>query len=236
MSRSRLSLGATLGATLGALLALAAGACDDVAPPEPGAAAPGAAAPAPSTARVAPPAGGIAPVANMPPGTACPPFSFLNAINYAVNPSFELGVPFRTWPPGPVPAPAAATGWFMHSSNGGVTPITTELVPTTAPGPAGLRMLAVRAGGNEGGVYQVLNTPARVMFSAWVRVTAGKVVIGTHAMVNQGPYAWSTKLGEWEQLRVCTDGANPPGWFFIYNQDPRGGAFAVDRVEIRAIP
>ena len=97
-------------------------------------------------------------------------------------------------------------------------------------------MIAVRAGGNEGGIYQTVATPAKVMFSAWVFVNKGHVVIGTHAMVNQGPYSWSTKIGEWEQLRVCTDGSYPPGWFFIYNQDPTGGSFYVDKVEIRAIP
>ena len=104
------------------------------------------------------------------------------------------------------------------------------------PGPGGGRMLAVRAGGNEGGVYQLLNTPAKVMFSVWVWVNRGKVVIGSHAMVNQSPYAWSTKTNEWEQLRICTNGANPTGMFFVYNQDPTGGSFYVDRVEIRQIP
>jgi hypothetical protein len=48
--------------------------------------------------------------------------------------------------------------------------------------------------------------------------------------------AWSTKNGEWEQLRVCTDGTVRPDWFVIYNQDPRGGEFYVDRVEVRALP
>ena len=200
--------------------ALALGACDRAAPPEP------AASPRePQEARLSSVAdrsaaglaprpgasGGGAPIANMPPGTACPPYFFLNNVNYAVNPSFEVGPGFASWPPGPMSS--AATGWVMHTSNGGA-PITTQLVPTTAPAPAGGRMIAVRAGSNEGGIYQNVATPAKVMFSAWVFVNRGHVVIGTHAMVNQGPYAWSTKVGEWEQLRVCTDGSFPPGWFF----------------------
>ena len=226
---------------------LAVGACDRATPPEPHAAAPAprlssvsSVADRPAADRSASnvdarlaPSGDGALIANMPPGTACPPYFFLNATNYAVNPSFEVGPGYAAWPPGPMSS--AATGWIMHTSNGGA-PITTMLVATTAPAPAGGRMIAVRAGGNEGGIYQNVATPAKVMFSAWVFVNRGKVVIGTHAMVNQGPYAWSTKIGEWEQLRVCTDGSYPPGWFFVYNQDPAGGSFYVDKVEIRAIP
>ena len=224
--------------------ALTLGACDRAAAPEPQAAResqpsrPSFAPAAPSASLAARPGaggGGVAPVANMPPGTACPPYFFLNNINYSVNPSFEVGPGFASWPPGPTPTPSAATGWYMHSSNDSAT-VMTQLVPTNVPGPGGSRMLLVRAGSNEGGVYQILNTPAKVMFSAWVKVNVGKVVIGTHAMVNQGPYSWSTKIGEWEQLRVCTNGSFPPGWFFIYNQAVGGGSFYIDRVEIRAIP
>lgn len=218
---------------------LAAAACDRATPPEPADARrePRLSSVADrSAAGLAPrpgaPGGGVQ-VANMPPGTACPPYFFVNNVNYAVNPSFEVGPGYAAWPPGPMSS--AATGWFMHTSNGGA-PIVTQLVPTTAPPPAGGRMIAVRAGGNEGGIYQNVVTPAKVMFSAWVFVNRGHVVIGTHALVSQGPYAWSTKVGEWEQLRVCTDGSFPPGWFFIYNQDPTGGSFHVDKVEIRAIP
>jgi hypothetical protein len=233
-------------ATRWLLAALTLGACDRAAPPEPVAAAPesGAsrapaaglasadAASAPLMGRPGVGGGGVAPVAYMPPGTACPPYYFLNNVNYSANPSFETGVSTMSGPPNTA---SAATGWKMHTSNSGA-PITTARVATTAPGPSGSRMMAVFAGGNEGGIYQNVRTPAKVMFSAWVWVNTGKVVIGTHAMVDQGPYAWSTKTHEWEQLRVCTDGSYPPGWFFIYNQNPTGGSFYVDRVEIRAIP
>ena len=49
---------------------------------------------------------------------------------------------------------------------------------------------------------------------------------------NQGPGAWSTKIGEWEQLRVCTNGSLSDR-FVIYNQTPSGGEFYIDRVEVR---
>jgi hypothetical protein len=74
------------------------------------------------------------------------------------------------------------------------------------------------------------------MFSAWVKVISGQVVIGANGMVNQTPYSWSTKHGEWEQLRVCTDGSYPTGYFFIVNEAASGGLFYVDRVEIKEIP
>ena len=166
---------------------------------------------------------------------SCPPYSFVTQVNHAANPSFEVGPGHATWPPGASPIPSAATGWHMHTRDAGA-PITTDRVATTAPGPAGQRMLAVRATSTEAGVYQVRNTPAKVMFSVWVRVAAGRVVIGANAMVGMTPYSWSTKLNEWEQLRVCTDGTNPTGYFYVYNQDPRGGTFYVDRAEIREIP
>jgi hypothetical protein len=166
----------------------------------------------------------------------CPPIGFVNGVNLAVNPSFEVGPGFAAWPPGPVPPPSAAVGWFMHTSNNNAL-VTSSLVPTTVPGPGGARMLFFRAGGNEGGIYQTIaNSPARVMFSVWVKVMLGQVVIGAHNMLGMTPYSWSTKLNEWEQLRVCTNGTNPTGYFFIANETATGGAFYVDRVEIKAIP
>ena len=52
----------------------------------------------------------------------------------------------------------------------------------------------------------------------------------------QGPSSWNTKVGEWEQLRVCTDSTVPTGMFIIWNEDPSGGEFFVDRVEIKETP
>ncbi len=171
--------------------------------------------------------------------TACPPRDFASTVNLARNPSFELvgpnGSP-TTWLPGnPIPPPSAARFWLMHTNNSGA-PVTSQLIPTTAPGPSGSRMLRFRAAGNEGGIVQELPTaPAKLMFSAWVFVRRGQVALQPNGG-SQGPVAWSTKRNQWEQLRVCTDGTVPTGFFTIYNQDPAGGEFFVDRVEIRETP
>lgn len=171
--------------------------------------------------------------------TACPPFSFIGATNLAKNPSFEIvgpkGSP-TSWHSGdPIPPPSAARFWLMHTNDAGAT-VASKLRPSTVPGPGGARMLHFRAGGNEGGIVQQLSTaPAKLMFSAWVYVRRGRVVLAANSGT-QGPAAWSTKHDEWEQLRVCTDGTVSTGFFSIYNQNPAGGDFFVDRVEIRETP
>jgi hypothetical protein len=160
--------------------------------------------------------------------------------NLAQNASFEIVGPNGSptdWQNGdPVPPPSAAVGWFMHSSNNSA-PISSQLVPSTAPGPKGLRMLKFTAGGNEGGVYQLVNLPPNkaYMFSVWVLVRRGRVAIQSNAMTG-GPVAWSTKRGEWEQLRVCTNSLFSTNMLVVYNQDPKGGEFYVDRAELREIP
>ena len=172
----------------------------------------------------------------------CPPLAFVNNINLAVNPSFEAGGPPVSWPPGPAPVLSAATGWFMHTDNFGA-PISSARVQTNVPGPGGSKMLHYVSGGIEGGVYQQLaNSPAKVMFSAWVRVVKGQVLLAPNGGVT-GPYAWSEKKatralpnGEWEQLRVCTDGSVPTGFFIIWNEAAGGSDFYVDRVEVRELP
>lgn len=170
---------------------------------------------------------------------ACPPYGFLNATNYATNPSFETlgpnGSPV-SWQNGqPLPALSAAASWTMHSNNAGAL-ITTALEPTNVPQNGGARMLHVTSGGNEGGVFQRLfNAPVKMMFSVWVKVRRGHVAIQAQGG-NTGPVSWSTKVGEWEQLRICTDGTVPVDMLVIYNQDPAGGDFWVDRAEARAIP
>ena len=94
-----------------------------------------------------------------PSASQCPGYS-ISATNLAVNPGFEL--PARPvavgdatcWQNGdPLPAPAAAAGWSMHTSNDGAR-VCSRLVDSTTPGPNGRRMLAFRAGGNEGGIYR----------------------------------------------------------------------------------
>ena len=97
-------------------------------------------------------------------------------------------------------------------------------------------MLHITSGSNEGGVFQrLLNAPVKMMFSVWVKVRRGHVAIQAQGG-NTGPVSWSTKTGEWEQLRICTDGTVPVDMLVIYNQDPAGGDFWVDRAEARAIP
>jgi hypothetical protein len=168
--------------------------------------------------------------------TVCPPIGFVNNINLATNPSFETcGAP-RKWKIGdPVPAPSAASGWYMHSDNNGA-PVMSECVTTHAPGPNGAKMLHYVAGGGEGGIYQIVaSAPAKLMMSAWVFVRRGHVAMQAQGG-NTGPTTWSTKLGEWEELRLCSDGTVPTGMWVIYNEDPAGGEFYVDRVEVRQTP
>lgn len=172
--------------------------------------------------------------------TNCPPFSFTSNLNLARNPSFELVGPKGSptiWLPGnPIPPPSAARDWLMHTNDPPGAPVASQLLSTTVPGPGGSRMLRFRAGGNEGGLLQQLpSAPAKLMFSAWVYVRRGRVQLAASAGADV-PTAWSTKRNQWEQLRVCTDGTIPTGFFSIYNQDPQGGEFFVDRVEIRQTP
>jgi hypothetical protein len=177
--------------------------------------------------------------AQSPAASSCPTYFFLSG-ELASNPSLETvgpAGPVTCWSNGdPTPAPSAAADWFMHSSNSGAT-VCSRLIPTTVPGPGGSRMIHFRAGGNEGGIYQYVDLPADkdYMFSVWVFVRRGHVAIQSNAMVG-GPVAWSTKIGEWEQLRVCTNSLSTTNMLVIYNQDPSGGDFFVDRIELREIP
>ncbi len=124
----------------------------------------------------------------------------------------------------------------MHTNGPPGAPVGSRLISTTVPGPGGSRMLRFRAGGNEGGIVQLIPlAPAKLMFSAWVFVRQGRVSLSATADA-AGSVAFSTKLNQWEQLRVCTDGSVPTGTFSIFNQNPAGGEFFVDRVEIRQTP
>lgn len=168
----------------------------------------------------------------------CPPIGFVTG-NTAVNANFEnaqAGVPVGTttcWTPRDGSTDSAAANWTMHSSNGGAK-VCSTLVPSNAPGGKGGLMLKFSAGGNEGGVFQAVpNTAGKTyMFSAWVKVSKGQVAMQSSAG-NTGPASWSTKKGEWEELRVCTDSSGATDTLVIYNQDPAGGLFYVDRVELR---
>lgn len=176
-----------------------------------------------------------------PAASACPPNAFLSG-NLAVNPAFEQPAPgiaageLACWQGGQaLPARSAAAGWLMHTDNAG-TRVCSRLVSGSAPGPGGARMLAFQAGAAEGGVYQshALDPAKAYMFSVWVQVRSGQVAIQSRNMIG-GPVAWTTKVGEWEQLRVCTNSLANTDALVIYNQAPGGGTFLVDRVELREI-
>jgi hypothetical protein len=182
-------------------------------------------------------------------GAFCPPFSFVNATNLALNPSFETvganGNPSTCPAPCTTTPESAAANWTMHSDNFG-SAITTRLEPLSVLDPnrvpfgtdpsAGRRMLHVIAGGNEGGVIQrVRRSPAKMMFQVWVYVLKGHVAIQPHGGAGS-TVAWSAKKNQWEELRVCTDGTVPTNALLILNQDPAGGNFFIDRAEARAIP
>lgn len=174
-----------------------------------------------------------------PAASACPDGAFLSG-NLALNANFETGIAGPAanaavcWQLGdPVPALSAAADWQMHTDNVG-SRVCTRLVPGSAPGPGGSRMLHFQAGGAEGGIFQAhaLDPAKAYMFSVWVRVLSGQVVIQSRGMTG-GPVAWSTKIGEWEQLRVCTNSLANTDALVVFNQAPAGGSFLVDRVELR---
>lgn len=177
-----------------------------------------------------------------PAASSCPDYFFLSG-NLALNPNFETpapGVPIgsaKCWQNGdPSPVSSAAANWQMHSSNAGA-PVCSTLVSGSAPGPGGSYLLAFRAGSNEGGIYQsqVLDPKKAYMFSVWVMVRSGQVAIQSRGMTG-GPVAWTSKIGEWEQLRVCTNSLANTDMLVVFNQAANGGLFYVDRAELREIP
>jgi len=176
--------------------------------------------------------------ATSPASIYCPPIGFVTG-NTAVNANFEnaqAGVPVGSttcWTPRSGSTDSAAAHWTMHSSNDG-DKVCSTLVPSNAPYAKGSLMLKFQAGGNEGGIFQpVPDTAGKTyMFSAWVKVAKGQVALQSSAG-NTGPVSWSTRHGEWEELRVCTDSSGATDALVIYNQDPDGGLFYVDRVELR---
>ena len=177
--------------------------------------------------------------AQSPAASACPDQA-ISPDNLAANPSFELpavGVPlgeFACWQSGDaVPAQSAAAGWQMHTDNAGAR-VCSRLMPGGAPGPSGRRMLAFQATSTEGGLYQAqaLDPSKAYMFSVWVLVRSGQVVIQSRGFIG-GPVAWTSKTGEWEQLRVCTNSLANTDALVVFNQAAGGGTFLVDRVELR---
>lgn len=159
--------------------------------------------------------------------------------NVAINPDFETVGPCGTstyWQlgNGNCGVNSAAANWTIHSSNSS-TLVATYQVQTSLPIGGLTKMLRIIARGNESGVYQSL--PAgltAVMVSVWVKVKTGHVVLQANGGVT-GPNAWNAKTNEWEELRICTNGLVPVDTIVIYNEDPAGGDFQIDRVEARAI-
>ena len=176
--------------------------------------------------------------ATSPASIYCPAGEFLSG-NVAVNPGLETPHPLvplgqtTCWTPTSGGIHAAAEGWTMHSSNSGAQ-VCSTLLASNAPGNQGGRMLRFKAGSNEGGITQPVPGAAgkTYMFSAWVKVSRGRVALQPNGG-GAGPVSWSSKIGEWEQLRVCTDATGVTDSLVIYNQAAEGGLFFVDRVELR---
>src|SRR4051794_5228643 len=182
-------------------------------------------------------------------GLICPPVKFaFPSLNRAHNPSFEsAGINGSTTN---CPKPCTALGesaaalWAIHTDSL-KSALQTQLVPTTVPFGTdplrGTQMLHIVAGGNEGGVRQVLSLPPvnrRLMFSARIFVVRGQVQIQA-SDGSSGPDSLSSKTRQWEELRVCTDGSVPIDTLVIYNQNPArlgGGEFYINRAEARMIP
>lgn len=182
-----------------------------------------------------------------PAASSCPDYFYPNGsppINLAVNPSFETAQPGvvvgqpKCWQSGdPIAPTSAAAGWKMHSSNQSAT-VCSRLVPSDPHiGPTGKLMLAFKAGGNEGGIYQEhrLDPAKAYMFSVWVKVLSGQVAIQSRSYIG-GPVSSSSKIGEWEQLRVCTNSLANTDNLIVYNQAAAGGVFLADRAELVEIP
>lgn len=178
-----------------------------------------------------------------PANVSCPDYFFLSG-NTALNADFETPAAGTAvgdqvcWVQGdPSPVSAAAAGWLMHSSNSGAK-VCSKIVPSNAPGRAPhSKMLRFHADGNEGGIYQFTGAlPGHAyMFSAWVKVMKGQVALQPNGGA-AGPVSWSSKIGEWEQLRACTNSTGIAEAMVIYNQDPNGGLFFIDRIEFRELP
>jgi hypothetical protein len=182
---------------------------------------------------------GMAKVLPAPPAP-CPaphfnPFTTTNLLkNFSFNSVGPMGTTTTHSGALPVPFPSsAAQDWLMHNSNSGAT-ITTRMIPST--GPQGPRMLQVRTGGTEGGVIQNFSSKhkgaGKIVGAVWVFVNKGKVQLGIHADGSPTASVMSTKIGQWELLKVCSDGNSSNSMFFVLNQDPDGGDFFIDAATV----
>jgi hypothetical protein len=161
----------------------------------------------------------------------------LPAANLVDNPNFETvganGV-LVNLPGAPAPFESPAKFWFLHTSNNNA-PVSSRMMPSD--GPNAPRMIEVRCGGNEGGVYQKFNPSGNknVRVTAYVKVLSGQVQLGvgvdgfTSQAISVGP------TNKWEKLSFVTDGTKLNNWVWVYNQNPNGGLFYVDFVEIEPV-
>jgi hypothetical protein len=176
--------------------------------------------------------------ATSPASIYCPAEQFLSG-NMADNPGFEIPNPdvpvgkTTCWNAQSGSIDSAAKNWTIHSSNDRAE-VCSTLVKSKAPGSKGGLMMKFEAGSNEGGIFQLVPGAAgkTYMFSAWVKVSKGRVALQPNGG-GIGPISWSSKIGEWEQLRVCTDSIGITDSMVIYNQTGDGGVFYVDGVELR---
>jgi hypothetical protein len=158
----------------------------------------------------------------------------LFANNLLQNPNFEVvgsnGV-LVNLPGAPAPFESPAKFWNLHTSNNNA-PLSSRMLPSN--GPNAPRMIEVRCGGNEGGVFQKFNPNGhkKVVVTAYVKVVTGNVQLGvgvdgfTSQTVSVGP------TNNWEKLSFVTDGTKLNNWVWVYNQNPNGGLFFVDFVSI----
>lgn len=158
----------------------------------------------------------------------------LVAANLVQNPNFEVvganGV-LVNLPGAPAPFESPAKSWFLHTSNNNA-PLSSRMLPSD--GPNAPRMIEIRCGGNESGVFQKFNPNGhkKVIVTAYVKVVTGQVQLGvgvdgfTSQAVAVGP------TNKWEKLSFITDGTKLNNWVWVYNQNPNGGLFFVDFVEV----
>lgn len=140
--------------------------------------------------------------------------------------------------------PSANQYWTMFGGKLGLPGnpgsfVTIKCVATTAPGPNYSTMMQVTTNKANTGILQTPNPigASKTMFSVYVFVKKGGVQIrsGTSG-TTLGSTSHSIKKGEWEQLRVCTDGSINVNQLVIQGTDPTGSDFYVDRAELYRMP
>lgn len=133
-------------------------------------------------------------------------------------------------------SPAIAIDWKRHFDNIDGK-IASKCMPSEDPAKDDVRLLKIVSNGSKSGVFLELpnlkpNNKRMTSTRVWVR--SGRVAIAMQGGTTR-PSARSTKVGEWEQLQICTDATAQSDSLVIYNQVKGGGRFVVDRIEMRDI-